>query len=64
MNIRNKQSWTVNKEWSSSLGLGQGLRVPDHEKSCYKMLHRVSHLVWPKEQETDMRFGTWSVSSL
>jgi hypothetical protein len=23
-NLLNKQSWTVNKEWSSSLGVGRG----------------------------------------
>jgi hypothetical protein len=62
--ILNKQSWTVNKECSSSLGLGQGLTVPDQEKSCYRMLHTASDLEWSKELKIVIRFGTWNVRSL
>jgi len=32
VNILNKQSHTVKKEWSSSLGLGEVLTTPHHKK--------------------------------
>jgi hypothetical protein len=32
VNILNKQSWTAEKGWSSSLGLGMGLTIPHHKK--------------------------------
>jgi hypothetical protein len=31
-NILNKQSWTVEKGWSSGLGLGVGLTTPHRKK--------------------------------
>jgi hypothetical protein len=38
LNILNKQSWTVDKGWSSSLGLGEVLRDHHHKNvSFYEM---------------------------
>jgi hypothetical protein len=48
--ILNKQLWTNDKGWSSSL-LHEGLRTPHHkETACYKILHQASEL--------DRFFGT------
>lgn len=45
MNISYKPSQTVNKVWSSSWGLDGKLTTSHFKKeTCYKMLHRASHL--------------------
>jgi len=31
MNILNKQRWTADKKWFSSLGVAQGLSTPHHK---------------------------------
>jgi hypothetical protein len=33
VNILNKPSWTVDRGWSSSLGVGWGLTTPPHHKT-------------------------------
>ena len=52
-----------------ALGLDEVLTSP-HRKSCLVMKHihvpwsRTDPLVWPKQWERDMRFGTWNFRSL
>jgi len=44
-NTMNKWLWTADREWSSSLEVGQGANSSSLKKpSCYKMLHRASEL--------------------
>ena len=68
-NILNKQSRTVNKGWSSSLGLGEVLTFLHHNTGFiteHEHLPRtwIDSLVRPKQQKRDMRSGTWNVRSL
>jgi hypothetical protein len=38
-NVLNKQSWTADKGWSSSLGVGEGLTTPRRKiPACYETL--------------------------
>jgi hypothetical protein len=45
VNILNKQSWTTDKRWSSSIGFGKGVTI-SHCKmlACYEMLCRALDL--------------------
>jgi hypothetical protein len=44
-NMLNKQSRTAEKEWSYSLGLGEGLTNSYRRKeACFEMLNRISEL--------------------
>jgi hypothetical protein len=44
-NILNKQSWTADKGWSSSLWVGRGANNSSLLKTiCYEMLRRASEL--------------------
>ena len=69
-NILNKQSWTADKDWSSSFGLCEVLSAPHLKKpgivTKLKPVPRAwtDTLVRPKQWKTDMRFGTWNVRSL
>ena len=69
-NMLNKQSWTSDKGWSSSLGAEWGgnnsfpLKV-----SCYKIFTRKAsdldcYCGMNKARKRDLRFGTWNVRSL
>jgi hypothetical protein len=68
----NKQPWTVDKGWSSSLRFGFGANnfSPKKKKlDCYE--HSEKTLTWidsldnrPKRWNMDMRFGTWNIRSL
>jgi len=47
VNILNKESWTANKGWSSSLGDGQLLVTPHRKNvSCYKMFTKKASQTW------------------
>jgi len=44
-NILNKQSWTADREWTSSFGVRWRLTTPHiKEPACYEVLHRSSDL--------------------
>jgi len=68
-NVWNNQSWTADKGWSSSLGVGEVLTTP-HLKSGfvtkYEHLPRIwtDTLVQSKQRKKDARFSTWNVRSL
>jgi hypothetical protein len=36
-NVLNKQSRTAYEGWSSSLGVGQGAKIPHRKKACCEM---------------------------
>jgi hypothetical protein len=69
-NILNKQSWTDNKEWSSSLGVGR--RATNlHHKNKLVTKNLTEPRTWTdsldkrlKQRNMDMRFGMWNVRSL
>jgi hypothetical protein len=67
--ILKKQSRTADKEWSSSLGVGVGLKT-HHLKNvtCYEMFQSAmdlgtDSLARPKQLKKDKGFGTWNVRS-
>jgi hypothetical protein len=66
VNIVNKQLQTANSWWSSSLGVGQGLKLsPIKLIVCYKTLYTASEqdriFAQPNHRKMDMRFDTWNV---
>jgi hypothetical protein len=44
VNILNKQSWTADKRWSSSLGVGRGANNSVKKKACYEISQKASDL--------------------
>jgi hypothetical protein len=65
-NILNKQSWTADKGWPSSLGV-EPLTIKN------KLVTKPNMKPWnwmdsldkrPKLKKMDMRFGTWNVRSM
>ena len=68
-NMSIKQSWTADKEWSSSLGLGEVLTTPTVKTGLVtKQIHEAptwTHVsVRPKQWKWNMMFGTKNVMSL
>ena len=70
-NILNKQSWTADKGWTSSLEVVQGANNSSPYKKYLVTKHSYSKprtwtdtMVRPKQQKRDMRFGMWNVRSL
>jgi hypothetical protein len=70
VNMLNKQSWTADSGWSSSLGVVQGANNPPLLNSILVTNHyaqprnRTDYLAQPKRWKMDMRFGTWNVRIL
>ncbi|KAJ4443652.1 hypothetical protein ANN_05327 [Periplaneta americana] len=67
-NILNKQSWTADKGWSSSLGLGEGLTTHHRKKQLVtkpnnKPQNGTDSLARPQQRNV-VRFATWNVTSL
>ena len=69
-NILNKQLWTTNKGWSSSLGgWARCWQLLTIKTGFVMKLEHVpwtwnNTLVWPKKLKRDMLFSTWNVRSL
>ena len=70
-NILNKQSWTADKGWSSSLGVGRGANSSSPKKKTgVVMIHKEEPRAWAnplirsKQWKTDMKFGAWNVRSM
>jgi hypothetical protein len=66
----NKQSWTADKGWSSSLGLGVGLTTPHRKNKLVTKDHKKPG-TWtnswdkqPKRKKMLMSVGTWKVRSM
>ncbi|KAJ4427699.1 hypothetical protein ANN_25351 [Periplaneta americana] len=69
VNILNKQSWTADEGWSSSLGLGEGLTTHHRKKQLVtypynKPRNGTDSLARPQQRNKVLRFGTWNVTSL
>jgi hypothetical protein len=45
-NILHKQSRTADKEWSSSLGLGEVLTTPPRQKTMLSNTHKARRFLW------------------
>jgi hypothetical protein len=67
-NILNKQSWTAEKEWASSLEVGGVLTIPHLKIHLVTRYYSWSwswtdSLEGPRQQKTDMRFVTRDAGS-
>jgi hypothetical protein len=69
VNILNKQSRTIDKGWSSSLGVGRGANISSPLKRILlrnktKPQTWTDTLVRSKQRKRDRRFSTWNVRNL
>jgi hypothetical protein len=70
VNILDKQPWTNDKGWFSSVGVGHGANNSSPQKK-FVTKNAIEPQTWtdsldkrPKRQNMDMRFGLWNVRSL
>jgi hypothetical protein len=67
VNTLNKQPWTNDKGWSSSLGDGMGITTPHNKKIAFTKhlteprTRKDSLDIRPKLRNMDMRSGTWHI---
>jgi hypothetical protein len=68
--VLNKQSWSADRRWRSSLWVGWEVNNPTPQKIVHVLNYLqvpqkwTDSLAWSKHQQMDMRFCMWNVRSL